>query len=73
MRTHPKLIAAVIVLLALFGAECVRAAINHHDTTVVAIPSYAFVPAEVDPIFQQKLAQRVRGPYERSHPGSPEM
>jgi len=62
MRTHPKLIAAVIVLLALFGAECVRAAINHHDTTVVAIPSYAFVPAEVDPIFQQKLAQRVRAP-----------
>lgn len=75
MKTNPKLIAAVIVLLVLFGAECVRAAINHQETikTVVAIPSYAFVPAELDPVFQQKLAQRMRGRYERSHTAGPQM
>jgi hypothetical protein len=54
------------------GAECVGAA-SHHDmfesdiTGTVNQPA-ASGPAELDPAFQQKLLQRVRGRYDRVHP-----
>ena len=75
MKANPKLIVATIVLLVLFGAECVSAAIRDHRTieTTLAVPSYAFVPAELDPVFQKSLAHRARAAYERSHPASSQM
>ncbi len=72
MKASPKLITATIVLLVLFGAKCVSAAIHDHQTTEtsLAVPPYAFVPAELDPVFQKKLVQRTRAPYERSRSAS---
>ena len=75
MKANPKLIVATIVLLVMFGAKCLSAAIHDHETieTSLAVPSYAFVPAELDPVFQKSLVQRIRGPYERSHQASSQM
>jgi hypothetical protein len=72
MKANPKLIGATIVLLALFGVKCVSAAIHGHKTieTSLAVPAYAFIPAELDPVFQKKLVQRTRAPYERSLPAT---
>ena len=58
------------LLAALIGAGYQRAG-THHDATIdsFAAPTSAAatVPAELDPAFTQKLADRMRGPYERSH------
>jgi hypothetical protein len=68
MKANPKLIAATITLLVLFGAKCVSAAIHDHEMaeTSFAVPAYAFVPAELDPVFQEKLVQRTSARYQRS-------
>jgi hypothetical protein len=57
------------LLAALIGAEYQRATI-HSDATLgsfaASSSSIGTVPAELDPAFMQKLADRMRGPYERS-------
>lgn len=57
------------LLAALIGAGYQRATI-HHDTTdqsfAASSSSDGTVAAELDPAFTQKLADRMRGPYERS-------
>jgi hypothetical protein len=69
-----KLLPAGLALLAvLIGAECVRAGVDHYDpyettgSIAGAATSGDLVAAELDPVFMQKLAQRWRAPYERSH------
>jgi len=52
----------------LAGVHCARAAATDQDSDKTTVPSALLLPAESDPIFQQKLVQRIRGPYERSHP-----
>jgi hypothetical protein len=56
-------------LAVMIGGECVRAASHAGDdvTGTVATPA-TLGPAELDPAFQQKLLERVRGRYERIHP-----
>ncbi len=66
-------IAAVLAGLAvMIGGECVRAAAHYDafggDATGTVAASAVFGPAELDPAFQQKLLERVRGRYERVHP-----
>ena len=65
-----KLVPAGLALLVmLVGAEYVRAA-SHRDTIGAAAESAApgdFVAAELDPVFMQKLTDRWRRPYQRSH------
>jgi hypothetical protein len=66
-------IAAVLAgLTVMIGAECVRAAAHYNasgtDVTGTVATSAMFGPAELDPAFQQKLLERVRGRYERVHP-----
>jgi len=75
MKANRTLILATIVLLTLFGAKCVSAAIHDHKSieTSLAVPSYAFVPAELDPLFQKQLVQRARAAYDRSHPVNSQM
>jgi hypothetical protein len=56
------------LLAALIGAEYQRATV-HPATTLdsfAASSSADAVPAELDPAFMQKLADRMRAPYERS-------
>jgi hypothetical protein len=57
------------LLAALIGAGYQRAMI-HPDATAgsfaVSSSSADTIPAELDPAFRQKLADRMRGPYERS-------
>jgi hypothetical protein len=63
-------IAVVLAGLAvMIGGECVRAA-SHigTDVTGTVVTPVALGPAELDPVFQQKLLERVRGRYERVHP-----
>ena len=69
-----KLLPAGLALLAvLIGAECVRAGVDHYDpyettgSIAGAATSGDLVAAELDPVFMQKLAQRWRAAYERSH------
>jgi hypothetical protein len=66
-----KLVAVGLALAAvLVGAEYVRAEVHQPGTdgTIVESASPAGLgAAELDPIFAQKLVERVRGPYERSH------
>ena len=73
---YSKVLAITIAAFATaVGAECVRAAVNHHGTinTVVESHSYADLPAaEMDPVFGQKLAQRMRGSHERAHSTVPQ-
>ena len=64
-------IAAILAgLTVMVGAEYVRAASHALGTeitgTINAAPSVG--PAELDPAFQQKLLERVRGRYDRVHP-----
>jgi len=75
MKANPKLIIATMALLAMFAAKCLSAAIHNYETieTSLSVPSYAFIPAELDLVFQKRLAQRTRAPYERSHPVSSQM
>ena len=64
-------IAAVLAgLTVMAGGEYVRAASHAFGAdvtgTVNAAPSIG--PAELDPAFQHKLLERVRGRYDRVHP-----
>jgi len=64
-------IAAVLAgLTVMAGGEYVRAAASHAFTevtgTINPVPSVG--PAELDPAFQHKLLERVRGRYEHVHP-----
>jgi hypothetical protein len=66
-------VAAILAGFAMvIGAECVGAAAHHDmfdsDVTGAVNQPAAFGPAELDPVFQQKLLQRSRGRYERVHP-----
>jgi hypothetical protein len=63
-----KLIPMVVGLSVLAGAHCARAAATSQKSPETTVPRVLLLPAELDPIFQQKLVQRVRGPYERCHP-----
>jgi hypothetical protein len=75
-----KLLPAGFALLAvLVGVECVRAGSAHHEQyeTTGSIAGSAtpadLVAAELDPIFTQKLAQRWRASYERSHTATAQL
>ncbi len=63
-------IAAVLAgLTMMIGAQYVRAA-SHGlggDITGTITVTRALGPAELDPVFQQKLLERARGRYERVH------
>lgn len=75
MKNHSIKITVIVALVALIGAQCVGAAVKHHATNAdLSAPSAAALPAaELDPVFQQKLVQRARGPFERAHPSNPPM
>jgi hypothetical protein len=63
-------IATVLAgLTVLVGGEYVRAASHAFgaDVTGTIAAAPAVGPAELDPAFQQKLLERVRGRYERAH------
>jgi hypothetical protein len=65
-----RAIAAVLTgLTVLIGGEYVRAAsrLLNTDVTGTISVAYAAGPAELDPVFQQKLLERARGRYERVH------
>jgi hypothetical protein len=69
-------IAAVLAgLTVMVGGEYVRAAAHAFgshalgsDVTGTINVAAAVGPAELDPAFQQKLLERVRGRYDRVHP-----
>jgi hypothetical protein len=64
-------IAAVLAgLTVMVGGEYVRAAshILGGDITGTISAEPTVGPAELDPAFQQKLLERVRGRYDRVHP-----
>lgn len=58
------LILALLAVLA--GAGYGRLAIHHAPSGDSAASAADTVPAELDPAFTQKLADRMRGPYEHS-------
>lgn len=66
-----KLVAVGLTLIAvLIGAEYVRAAADQpakYENVAESTSPAGLVAAELDPVFAQKLVERVRGPYERSH------
>jgi hypothetical protein len=72
--TRSKLMGSVAplvlaLLAALIGAEYQHATIHPgatFDSFAASSSSAGTVPAELDPAFMQKLADRMRGPYERS-------
>ena len=68
MDLHSKLISIILGLSVLAGAHSAHAAATNQKSVEWTVPSVLLLPAELDPIFQQKLVQRVRGPYERCHP-----
>ncbi len=64
-------IAAILAGLAvMIGGEYVRAASHVFDADVTGTVNViaSIGPAELDPAFQQKLLERVRGRYDRVHP-----
>lgn len=61
---HSILISIIVGSSVLAGAH---AAATNQKSVETMVPSALLLPAELDPIFQQKLVQRIRGPYERSH------
>jgi hypothetical protein len=69
MARYPKVITVSVALVVFFGAEYVSAAIVHETTTAPKTEpiSMNLTAAELDPVFTQKLAARLRAPYERSH------
>jgi hypothetical protein len=67
MGPNSKLISIIAGLSVLAGAHYAYAAATNQKLVETMAPSVLFLPAEFDPIFQQKLVQRIRGPYERSH------
>ena len=68
MGLHSRLISITVGFSVLAGAHCARAAATDQKSVETMVPSVLLLPAELDPVFQQKLVQRIRGPYERSHP-----
>ena len=67
MRTKIGGTPLVLALLAvLAGAGYERLALHHAPTARFAVSAADTGPAELDPAFTQKLADRMRGPYERS-------
>ena len=67
----PKLAVFALVLLAVVvAAECVRAGGDRAEATFDAVTASDFVAAELDPVFMQKLADRMRAPYVRAHRAS---
>jgi hypothetical protein len=67
MGQHSKLISIIIGLSMFAGAQSARAAATNQKSIGTIVPAVLLLPAELDPMFQQKLVQRIRGPYERSH------
>jgi hypothetical protein len=70
-KTAKLIPAGMALVVVLIGAEYVRAAASHRDTTGTMAASIApadLVAAELDPVFMQKLTDRSRRPYQRSHP-----
>ncbi len=64
--TSKLVLFALVLLAAVAGAECVRAG-NWVGEDSQAAARASLTAAELDPVFTQKLADRVRGPYLRSH------
>jgi hypothetical protein len=67
MSLYSKLISIIAGLTVLAGAECARAATTNQQSPETMVSSVLLLPAELDPIFELRLVQRIRGPYERSH------
>lgn len=71
MMGRTKFISAGVALLALLNVvNGSQAAVNQSEragSAVEPISSTALGAAELDPVFGQKLTDRVRGPYQRSH------
>jgi hypothetical protein len=67
MGQHSKLISIIIGLSMFAGAQGARAAATNQKSIGTMVPAVLLLPAELDPMFQLKLVQRIRGPYERSH------
>jgi hypothetical protein len=65
---HSKLISVIVGLSTLTGAQWARAAVSDRDLIQPELSSALLRPAELDPVFGQKLVLRFRGPYERCHP-----
>lgn len=70
ISVRSQAIAAVLAgLTVLMAGEYVRAASHAYDTDITGTVTIASLgPAELDPVFQQKLLERARGRYERAHP-----
>ena len=64
MRSKLIIVALALVVM-LIGAEYVRAGGEHRDGFEVGANDS--IAAELDPVFAQKLVDRMRGPYARSH------
>jgi hypothetical protein len=56
-----------VAFLVLAGLPCAGTATSAQRFNEAMVPSILLRPAEADPVFQQRLVQRIRGPYERSH------
>lgn len=65
-----SILATLVLAAFLIGAEYVGAAVDPPDVTgsITETAPVSLVAAELDPVFMQKLAQRSRRAYERSHP-----
>jgi hypothetical protein len=66
VENYPKLSVCTLTLLILIGAGLLRAAVNHHQAGKPGEAITTLPASELDPAFQQKLAGRMRGPYERA-------
>lgn len=61
-------LAGLVAVAVLIAAECVRAGAGHYDDVTGSITAPTeLVAAELDPVFVQKLAYRMRAPYVRAH------
>jgi hypothetical protein len=65
MRSKP-MAAGLAIMVVLIGGECVRAAGDHHTLDVEAMLPTELVAAELDPVFVQKLVDRMRAPFLRA-------
>ena len=68
MSLHSKLISIIVGLSVLAGADCARAAATDQKSAETMVSGVLLLPAELDPMFELRLVQRIRGPYERSRP-----
>lgn len=61
-------LAGLVAVTVLIAAEYVRAGVGSYDDVTGSITAPTdLVAAELDPIFVQKLAYRMRAPYVRAH------